>query len=155
MKFVLIAALAAFASTMRVTRGDEAHETIFEGCSSNSDCPDGKYCITWSAAWNYCKEWCTLGGTRVTCWWFVWQSIIMNLFSIHSFKMSPYLNSCCFLIYLWFDRSISRSICLRPEIRQRPQILVLSIQSFSDCIQQNLLILKYWKIFNKNCTTIF
>ena len=51
------AALAAFASTIRVSRGDQAHNTIFEGCRVDNDCADGKYWLTKGGAWNYCKEW--------------------------------------------------------------------------------------------------
>lgn len=36
MKFILVAALAAVASTLRVSEEAAAHETIFEGCSRNS-----------------------------------------------------------------------------------------------------------------------
>ena len=67
MKFILLTALAALASTMKVSKADEAHRTIFEGCSKNSDCSADKYCITWGGAWNYCKEWCYYDGAKGYC----------------------------------------------------------------------------------------
>ncbi len=54
MKFVLLTALAFVASAMKITKKREAHKTIFQGCSKDTDCPKGKY---WhSGAWNFCKD---------------------------------------------------------------------------------------------------
>ena len=54
MKFVIIGALAAIASSLKVGR-EESHNTITESCSSNRDCPNGKYCnLQNPLGWYYC-----------------------------------------------------------------------------------------------------
>ena len=97
MKFILLAAIAAVASTMRVSRGDQAHKTIFEGCSVDSDCADGKYCLTKGGAWNYCKEWCYLGGVKVQCSWLIVSHHSFKIFFLYFLKFGQVI----FFLIFW------------------------------------------------------
>jgi hypothetical protein len=56
MKFIILGALAAVVSSLKVGR-EESHNTIFESCSTNDECPSGKKCNTaHPLGWVYCVD---------------------------------------------------------------------------------------------------
>ncbi len=57
MKFIILGTLVAVASAIKLSRGEQAHNTIFESCSSNRDCPSNKYCnLDPPIKWYYCQD---------------------------------------------------------------------------------------------------
>ena len=57
MKFIIFGALAAVASAIKLNRGEQTHNTIFQSCSSSRDCPSDKYCnLDSPIGWYYCQD---------------------------------------------------------------------------------------------------
>lgn len=67
MKFLIIGTLLAVANSLSVRANDEAHQTIFETCSSDGDCPAKKWCNRDGGAWSYCMDCCYPFGEQYSC----------------------------------------------------------------------------------------